>query len=249
MGGPVLDSDGGKPFKRKTAESLESSRRAGARSSGFDDPAADIELPAARRSSIRASRSVLRFAGFVMAAAAVAGAAGYLAGGVRLSTEPAPAPPAAPAGPAIALPVEQTSNRNSGRPAEQPAAINAATEGPRGAAGETAVVAPAPPPSPSRALPPDRQASEIAPKMKLGADLMAAGDIVAARTVFERVAEAGEAAGAFALAETYDPAVLGAMPLRGGIAPDAELARRWYQKAKDLGSKAASERIARLAGQ
>jgi TPR repeat protein len=89
-------------------------------------------------------------------------------------------------------------------------------------------------------------ASEIAAKMKIGTELMASGDITAARMMFERAAEAGEAAGAFALAETYDPVVLRRLRLRGGIAPDVALARRWYEKARDLGSIAAPERIVRL---
>jgi hypothetical protein len=49
-----------------------------------------------------------------------------------------------------------------------------------------------------------------------------------------------------ALAETYDPAVLGTMRLRGGITPDPALARQWYEKARDMGAGAAPERIARL---
>jgi TPR repeat protein len=83
--------------------------------------------------------------------------------------------------------------------------------------------------------------------MKIGAELMANGNIPAARMMFERAAEAGDAAGAFALAETYDPAVLRRLRVRGGIAPDVALARRWYEKARDLGSVAARERISRLA--
>jgi TPR repeat protein len=77
---------------------------------------------------------------------------------------------------------------------------------------------------------------------------MGAGDIAAARMMFERVAEAGDAAGAFALAETYDPTVLGAMRLHGGIVPDAAQARRWYERAREMGSSAAPERIERLTG-
>jgi TPR repeat protein len=82
--------------------------------------------------------------------------------------------------------------------------------------------------------------------MKVGADMMASGDIAAARTMFERVAEAGEMAGAFALAETYDPAVLRTLRLRGGILADPASARRWYEKAREMGSAAAIDRIARL---
>jgi hypothetical protein len=93
---------------------------------------------------------------------------------------------------------------------------------------------------------PSLDASEIATKMKIGGELMAHGDITAARTMFQRAAEAGEAAGAFALAETYDPAVLRQLHLRGGIAPDLALARRWYEQARAMGSTAAAERIVRL---
>jgi TPR repeat protein len=99
---------------------------------------------------------------------------------------------------------------------------------------------------PSRPSEPARDPSEIAAKMKIGRELVAHGDITAARTMFQRAAEAGEAAGAFALAETYDSAVLRRLPLRGGIAPDLALARSWYEQARAMGSTAAAERIVRL---
>jgi TPR repeat protein len=83
--------------------------------------------------------------------------------------------------------------------------------------------------------------------VKLAADLLASGDIAAARMMFARVAEAGEVAGAFGLAETYDPAVLRTLRLQRAIAPDPALARRWYEQARDMGSAAAIERIGRLA--
>ncbi len=95
---------------------------------------------------------------------------------------------------------------------------------------------------PSRRLDP----SEIAVMTKNGMELMASGDIAAARMVFQRAAEAGDARAAFALAETYDPMVLKKLGARGAIAPDVALAQRWYEKARDLGSTAAPERIIRL---
>src|SRR5262249_4889231 len=152
-----------------------------------------------------APASVARFLGFVLMAAGVAGAAGYLAGGSRLSTKPAPLAASsrdadAPLTPAAHV---KTPGRDSELPAAQTAAIDAAPAG---------ALAPS---SASRPPAPAEDASVIAAKMKLGVDLMAAGDIAAARTMFLRVAEAGDAAGAFALAETYDPAVLRTMPLRG----------------------------------
>jgi TPR repeat protein len=65
--------------------------------------------------------------------------------------------------------------------------------------------------------------------------------------MFQRVADAGEGAGAFALAETYDPLVLGGLRLREQVVPDLALARAWYERARDLGSLEARDRISRLA--
>jgi TPR repeat protein len=83
--------------------------------------------------------------------------------------------------------------------------------------------------------------------MKTGVELMTYGEVVKARTMFQRVAEAGQGDGAFALAETYDPVVLGGLRLRGEIKPDLALAHTWYERARDLGSPEARDRISRLA--
>jgi hypothetical protein len=98
----------------------------------------------------------------------------------------------------------------------------------------------------SVATPPSRQhdAAEITQMMNKGAELMANGDVAAARLMYQRAAETGEAAAAFALAETYDPLVLA----KGGIPPNVERARTWYAKARELGSSQAPERLERLAG-
>jgi hypothetical protein len=88
-------------------------------------------------------------------------------------------------------------------------------------------------------------AAELAQMIKRGAELMANGDVAAARLMYQRAAEAGEATAAFALAETYDPLVLA----KGGVPPDIVIARGWYEKARDLGSNAAPERLERLARQ
>src|SRR5881397_3176538 len=88
--------------------------------------------------------------------------------------------------------------------------------------------------------PPQRQldAAEIALLLKNGTVLMGNGDIVAARLMFQRAAEAGDAPAAFALAETYDPSVLEKMGTKGAIKADIALAEKWYARAKDLGSTA-----------
>jgi TPR repeat protein len=82
--------------------------------------------------------------------------------------------------------------------------------------------------------------------MKVGVELMTYGEVVKARMVFKRVAEAGQGNGAFALAETYDPLVLGELRLRDEIMPDLALAHTWYERAMDLGSLDARDRMSRL---
>jgi hypothetical protein len=114
----------------------------------------------------------------------------------------------------------------------------------RGAAADTAAM-----PRIASAGRPLRQtnAAEIAMMMKQGELFMANADISGARLVFQRAAEAGDAAAALALAETYDPLVLGKSGTKAGIISDVAVARRWYERASELGSTAARERIARLA--
>jgi TPR repeat protein len=102
-------------------------------------------------------------------------------------------------------------------------------------------------PAPATSQPRQHDADEIALMMKSGADLMAYGDISAARLMYQRAAEAGDAMAALALAETYDPLVLRRVNPKGGITPDIALAHTWYEKAKDLGSAVAPERLERLA--
>jgi hypothetical protein len=88
--------------------------------------------------------------------------------------------------------------------------------------------------APSRA---HLNASEIASLMKRGTEFVANGNIGAARSMFRLAAEAGDAAAAFALAETYDPSVLEKLGVKG-ITPDVALAQQWYEKARALGSTA-----------
>ena len=71
------------------------------------------------------------------------------------------------------------------------------------------------------------------------------GNIAAARLFFQRAADAGLAEGALALAATYDPAELARMRV-AGVQPDLALARRWYERARELGAKEADERLRQL---
>jgi TPR repeat protein len=81
--------------------------------------------------------------------------------------------------------------------------------------------------------------------MKRAGSLMAVGDIAAARLLLERAADAQEANAAFLLGQTYDPAVLGTTDMRS-ITPDPAMARSWYQKAAQLGSADAQQRLAKM---
>lgn len=92
------------------------------------------------------------------------------------------------------------------------------------------------------------QIEEITRLLRHGQQLLANGQIAAARLVFQRVAESGEPRAAFALAETYDPLVLEGLGAKG-VAPDATVARTWYEKAAALGSTEAHRRLERLTSQ
>ena len=88
-------------------------------------------------------------------------------------------------------------------------------------------------------------AQEIVLLLKRGKDLIAAGDIAAARIVLRKAAEANDAEAALALAATYDPIVLRELKVYGFM-PDAAMARVWYEKATELGSLAAPRRLEML---
>jgi hypothetical protein len=76
---------------------------------------------------------------------------------------------------------------------------------------------------------------EAAALMERGRDLLRNGDVASAQLAFRRLAEAGKADAALALATTYDPRYLVAHNLVGIVGDEAK-ARAWYQRAKELGS-------------
>jgi hypothetical protein len=103
------------------------------------------------------------------------------------------------------------------------------------------VAAPPVAPPPAKML----DADTLAALMTRAKGLMAVGDIVAARLLLERAATAQDATAAFMLAQTYDPAVLGTKDTRS-ITADAAAARDWYEKAAQLGSAEARQRLTQL---
>jgi TPR repeat protein len=93
-----------------------------------------------------------------------------------------------------------------------------------------------------RPLDPD----EIKVLVTQGEQFAAAGDLVGARVVLRRAAEAGDSTAAVALGATYDPVVLAKIGVVG-FSADVEQARSWYRKAESLGSSEATRRLEVLA--
>jgi hypothetical protein len=87
---------------------------------------------------------------------------------------------------------------------------------------------------------------EIAALYRRGEQLIQQGDIAAARLMFARAAEVGDARSALALGASYDPDVLRKLGVLG-VAADPVLAREWYSKASSFGSREAAQRIELLA--
>jgi hypothetical protein len=99
--------------------------------------------------------------------------------------------------------------------------------------------------------PPPPQAERLTPQaetalLSRGRDVLRQGGVAAARIIFEELATHGSAAGALALARTYDPSYV--VP-SGAAAPAPSLAeaRKWYERAAQLGNADAKRRLAELA--
>ncbi len=83
------------------------------------------------------------------------------------------------------------------------------------------------------------------PFINRGNEQLGQGNIAAARLFYQRAAEAGLAQGALALAATYDPAELERIGARF-VQPDPQAARKWYERARQLGAPEAEERLKQL---
>jgi hypothetical protein len=82
-----------------------------------------------------------------------------------------------------------------------------------------------------------------------GDEGLSAGNITIARLFYQRAAEIGWAPGALALAGTYDPSQLSQQKVLGGVTADRVLAQKWYEKARELGSPQAAQRLRQLGSQ
>jgi hypothetical protein len=104
-------------------------------------------------------------------------------------------------------------------------------------------------PPPDRAWVPATQTSnfkDVELLIDRGKQFFEAGDLIAARILFLRAANTGDAAAAVAMGETYDPIVLADRGVLG-IAADLAKARSWYERAKEMGSPEGPRRLEMLA--
>jgi len=81
--------------------------------------------------------------------------------------------------------------------------------------------------------------------MKRGEDMLARGDILAARLLYERAASSHYAPAATIVGKTYDPIFLADI-CAAGVKGEPTLAASWYQRAIVLGDEEARERLGRL---
>jgi hypothetical protein len=86
---------------------------------------------------------------------------------------------------------------------------------------------------------------ETATRLASGRTFLIIGDVTAARLAFRRAAERGDAQAALALGGTFDPLVLKSLGAVG-VAADPAQALGWYQKAAELGSRDAPQRLNQL---
>ena len=112
----------------------------------------------------------------------------------------------------------------------------------KGATGSTARTVP--PNAPAEPVRTDEQRRALRFIAK-GNELLGEGDVATARLYYQRAVDAGLHEGALAMAASFDPAELGRVGARG-LQPDTQAARRWYERARELGAPEAAERLRRL---
>jgi hypothetical protein len=112
---------------------------------------------------------------------------------------------------------------------------------------QQSITSPAPPGA-VRAEPPMRELNpdEVAAFLRRAQELLATGDLQAARLLLLRAAEAHDARAALALAKTFDPLLSKQF---GAADPESDLAqaRNWYQKAEEWGALEARRQLEALA--
>jgi hypothetical protein len=156
-------------------------------------------------------------------------------------------PPAAPGGaradgnrPERAAPRVASRPPAISQPEEETKASGLARQPPR-----ESTKAPAPTSRPIGLSGPEKARAQRA--LVQGEQYLSRGSILVARQYFELAADAGLATAALRLAATYDPAELQRLQVPG-VVPDRDLARKWYERARELGARDADSALARLGG-
>ena len=125
----------------------------------------------------------------------------------------------------------------------EPQSKNVASLGPSSPA--VRGIEPAARPKSSQPPPLTEEQQRALPFINRGNEQLGQGNVAAARLFFQRAADAGLAQGALALAATYDPAELARIGARF-VQPDPQMARKWYERARQLGDPEAEERLKQL---
>jgi hypothetical protein len=125
----------------------------------------------------------------------------------------------------------------------EPQSKNVASLGPSSSAARSAE--PAVRPKSTQPPPMTEEQQRALPFINRGNEQLGQGNIAAARLFYERAAEAGLAQGALALAATYDPAELDRIGARF-VQPDPKAARKWYERARQLGAPEAEDKLKQL---
>ena len=94
-------------------------------------------------------------------------------------------------------------------------------------------------------LPPPLAISPVEERVMLtnGWGLVGNGNLASARFIFQDLAAKGSGAGAFALAQTYDPKFLKTVVVVGPQQANIGEARKWYRVAAEKGDRNAQERL------
>jgi TPR repeat protein len=107
-------------------------------------------------------------------------------------------------------------------------------------------VAAAPSPPPRADATHELSPNEIAGLVRRAQEMLANGDVKAARVLLLRAAEARDARAALFLAKTFDP-IASRQLSSVDSGPDLSQARTWYQRAREWGSPEAQRQLDALA--
>jgi len=114
------------------------------------------------------------------------------------------------------------------------------------AAGKSGHPAPIPQPdSLSIAMAPSKDAAAVPSPVLNGDTLLKSGDVREARLSYEKAWSEGSPAGAFGMARSFDPVVLGSLTRKDAL-PDKARAIEWYERAATAGHADATDSIMRL---